>query len=158
MKPFRVTYYKTVLFKYLKFFLRRGSFLSEEPFELINKMFYYHESETDETRIDQKPLLGDTKLAELIRIETNPIYVNECYFKKTSMAHSYQANESVELSLISSVVRQTEADCLYGLFVISFDTRLGNTIEWQVPVDLNLKNIEFKAMCSGFHLMENDLV
>ena len=121
-------------------------------------MFYYHESETDEIRIDQKPLLGETKLAELIKNEINPIYVNECYFKRTSMAQSYQENESVELSLTSSQVKQVESDCLYGLFVISFDTRLGNTIEWQVPGDLNLENIEFKAMCSGFHLVENDLV
>lgn len=45
---------------------------------------------------------------------------------------------------------------LLGIFVVSFDTRLGNIIEWQIPTDLNLKNIEFKAMASGLHLTTND--
>jgi hypothetical protein len=47
---------------------------------------------------------------------------------------------------------------LLGIFVVSFDAKLGNLIEWQMPANLDLKHIEFKAMASGFHLISNDLV
>jgi hypothetical protein len=47
---------------------------------------------------------------------------------------------------------------IYGIFVVAFDTRLGNVIEWQVPSNLNLEKVEFKAMASGFHLIKNDVV
>lgn len=50
------------------------------------------------------------------------------------------------------------ADNLLAIFVVSFDAKLGNMIEWQVPADVDLKHIEFKAMASGFHLISNDLV
>lgn len=50
------------------------------------------------------------------------------------------------------------ADNLLAIFVVSFDAKLGNLIEWQMPRDLDLKHIEFKAMASGFHLISNDLV
>lgn len=57
--------------------------------------------------------------------------------------------------------RQQHADIsenLLGIFVVSFDTKLGNIVEWQIPENLNLERIEFKAMASGFHLIQNDVV
>jgi hypothetical protein len=57
--------------------------------------------------------------------------------------------------------RQQQADIrenLLGIFVVSFDTKRGNTVEWQIPQELRLERIEFKAMASGFHLIQNDLV
>ena len=47
---------------------------------------------------------------------------------------------------------------LLGAFVVTFDTRQGNMIEWQLPMNLNLDQVEFKAMASGFHLVQKDLV
>jgi hypothetical protein len=47
---------------------------------------------------------------------------------------------------------------ILGVFVVSFDTRVGNTIEWQIPETIDLKHVEFKAMASGFHLIQRDLV
>ena len=47
---------------------------------------------------------------------------------------------------------------LIGIFVVSFDTRQGNVIEWQIPENLNLEHVEFKAMASGLHLVKKDLV
>jgi hypothetical protein len=48
---------------------------------------------------------------------------------------------------------------LYGVFVIAFDTRLGNIIEWQISDnDFNFSRIEFKAMPSGVHMMKDDLM
>jgi hypothetical protein len=47
---------------------------------------------------------------------------------------------------------------LLGIFVVAFDTRQGNLVEWQMPESLNLDQIEFKAMASGFHLVQKDFV
>jgi len=120
----------------------------------------YHESEKEETNLDSKPLLGDLKLAELFSSETRPIYVNECCVKKASaMSDSYQAGLISEVALDENEnLVEAAAATLCGLYVAAFDTRRGNVIEWQIPESLDLDNVEFKAMASGFHLMENDLV
>ncbi|GAB6032592.1 hypothetical protein CHUAL_011483 [Chamberlinius hualienensis] len=44
------------------------------------------------------------------------------------------------------------------LFVVAFDTRAGNIIEWSIPEDIDLEGVEFKAIPSGSHNIENDLV
>lgn len=59
---------------------------------------------------------------------------------------------------ISSSLSHEIKNNLLGVFVVAFDTRHGNTIEWQAPKNLNLDQVEFKAMASGFHLMQRDLV
>lgn len=61
-------------------------------------------------------------------------------------------------SLINFDPNADIAENLLAIFVVSFDAKLGNVIEWQMPHDLDLKHIEFKAMASGFHLISNDLV
>ena len=61
-------------------------------------------------------------------------------------------------SLINFDPNADIAEHLLAIFVVSFDAKLGNVIEWQMPHDLDLKHIEFKAMASGFHLISNDLV
>ncbi|CAF0995502.1 unnamed protein product [Brachionus calyciflorus] len=50
------------------------------------------------------------------------------------------------------------ADSLKAIFVCSFDTRLGNVLEWQYPREVNLDKIEFKALASCLHLTQYDLV
>jgi hypothetical protein len=47
---------------------------------------------------------------------------------------------------------------LFGLFVISFDTKLGNIIEWKISDNLSFSQIEFKAMPSGIHSMKDDFM
>ncbi|XP_065182397.1 DENN domain-containing protein 11-like [Sycon ciliatum] len=49
-------------------------------------------------------------------------------------------------------------DVVTGIFVVSFDTHKGNTVEWKSPESLNLAGLEFKAMASGFHTVSDDYV
>jgi len=47
---------------------------------------------------------------------------------------------------------------LTAVFVVTFDTRSGNIIEWVYPINLNLDGIEFKSLPSGSHKLQNDFV
>uniref|UniRef100_A0A224YWY7 Protein LCHN n=1 Tax=Rhipicephalus zambeziensis TaxID=60191 RepID=A0A224YWY7_9ACAR len=47
---------------------------------------------------------------------------------------------------------------IVGVFVIAFDTRAGNTVEWWAPDDLDVSGIEFKAMTSGAHRVHTDFI
>lgn len=125
-------------------------------------MLHYHETENEENHIDNQPLLGEQKLSKLLETESNPIFVNECVYKRTSPLSNYSAyldeNENV-LEESMELRNKLKSRCnMCGLFVVAFDTKHGNLIEWQIPKSLNLENVEFKAMASGFHLMENDVV
>lgn len=134
------------------------------------KMLCYHESELDEFNLDKKPLLGDLRLDSLCRNEIRPIYVNECYIKNSNKLTDYMVNTQ-EASKIGVIMDENDNEVIYeaneefnlcgklcGLFIAAFDTKLGNIIEWQIPSNLDLEHVEFKAMASGFHLMESDLV
>ena len=35
---------------------------------------------------------------------------------------------------------------------------LGNIVEWKMPETLDVSGLEFKAIASGFHLLEDDYV
>jgi hypothetical protein len=35
---------------------------------------------------------------------------------------------------------------------------LGNVVEWIYPEEMNLEGVEFRAMASGFHTVENDFI
>lgn len=125
-------------------------------------MLHYHETEKDEYHLDNQPLLGELKLNELLEAEASPIFVNECVYKRASPLSNYSAyldeNENV-LEESIELKNKLKSRCnMCGLFVVAFDTKYGNLIEWQIPESLNLDNVEFKAMASGFHLMENDVV
>ncbi len=76
------------------------------------------------------------------------------------------ANPTMDHSLISlrkqrsaspPPLNDTLVDLL-AIFVVTFDTRFGNVIEWQEPAELDLRGVEFKAMASGFHLVSTDFV
>ncbi|XP_003742824.1 protein LCHN [Galendromus occidentalis] len=45
-----------------------------------------------------------------------------------------------------------------GVFVVAFDTRHGNIVEWFAPDDLDINGIEFKAMASGAHRTTTDFI
>ncbi|XP_060083226.1 DENN domain-containing protein 11-like [Ylistrum balloti] len=52
----------------------------------------------------------------------------------------------------------SETDHIVCVFVVTFDTRSGNMIEWCMPEDFDLDGVEFKAMVSGSHTMTKDFV
>ncbi|ESN92365.1 hypothetical protein HELRODRAFT_89630 [Helobdella robusta] len=47
---------------------------------------------------------------------------------------------------------------LTAVFVVAFDVKTGNIIEWQQPEKLNLSGVEFKALVSGSHNTTSDFV
>ena len=121
------------------------------------KMLSYHETKTDELILDNEPLLSDLKRHEYLIKEKHPIFVNECYYK--NMIKTYQVldeNENVCKRELGEMITQNET--ISGIFVVSFDIRLGNMVEWQIPSELNLEGVEFKAIASGLHMVQNDIV
>ena len=92
------------------------------------------------------------------------IYIDEYYITKFDLSTNNSSDNTMNISSSSFVIPYNyESEIgqnLLGIFVVSFDTKLGNVIEWQIPdkSDLNLDNVEFKAMASGFHLVQNDFV
>ena len=59
-------------------------------------------------------------------------------------------------SLAENISRSDER--LTGIFLVSFDTKQGNIVEWSMPSGLDLSMIEYKAMANGFHLVDRDFV
>ncbi|TNN00775.1 DENN domain-containing protein 11 [Takifugu flavidus] len=51
-----------------------------------------------------------------------------------------------------------EKDQIVAVFVVTFDTRSGNMVEWCLPHDINLDGVEFKSMASGSHRITNDFI
>ncbi|OZJ03121.1 hypothetical protein BZG36_03868 [Bifiguratus adelaidae] len=45
-----------------------------------------------------------------------------------------------------------------AVFVARFDTTKGNIIAWQFPADIALEGVEFKAICSGLHNVNSDMI
>ena len=99
------------------------------------------------------------------------ICIDEYYSNKYEKLGSAMSDENIECAKDGNVKCAPSMDKhqsrlqhgdisenLLGIFVVSFDTKLGNVIEWQIPESLELDRIEFKAMASGFHLMQNDVV
>ncbi|XP_035645706.1 DENN domain-containing protein 11 [Oncorhynchus keta] len=51
-----------------------------------------------------------------------------------------------------------EKDQIVAVFVVTFDTRSGNMVEWCLPQDVNLDGVEFKSMASGSHRIAKDFI
>ncbi|MBN3297565.1 DENN domain-containing protein 11 [Amia ocellicauda] len=51
-----------------------------------------------------------------------------------------------------------EKDQIVSVFVVTFDTRSGNIVEWCLPQDINLDGVEFKSMASGSHRIASDFI
>ncbi|XP_061826163.1 DENN domain-containing protein 11 [Nerophis lumbriciformis] len=51
-----------------------------------------------------------------------------------------------------------EKDQIVAVFVVTFNSRSGNMVEWCLPHDINLDGVEFKAMASGSHRITNDFI
>ncbi|XP_039625999.1 DENN domain-containing protein 11 [Polypterus senegalus] len=51
-----------------------------------------------------------------------------------------------------------EKDQIVAVFVVAFDTRSGNIVEWCLPQDVDLEGVEFKSMASGSHRISSDFI
>ncbi|KAK4520755.1 uncharacterized protein ATC70_006635 [Mucor velutinosus] len=62
----------------------------------------------------------------------------------------------------TSTIVQEEArkisNNIVAVFVVEFDVHKGNVIEWQYPPEFDLKGVEYQAICSGLHRVENDII
>ncbi|XP_064417151.1 DENN domain-containing protein 11 [Latimeria chalumnae] len=53
---------------------------------------------------------------------------------------------------------EVEEDQVVAVFVVAFDTRTGNIVEWCLPQDVDLEGVEFKSMASGSHKIQSDFI
>ncbi|XP_070370887.1 DENN domain-containing protein 11 isoform X2 [Equus asinus] len=51
-----------------------------------------------------------------------------------------------------------EEDQVVAVFVVTFDPRSGNMVEWCLPQDIDLEGVEFKSMASGSHKIQSDFI
>ncbi|KAL7370586.1 hypothetical protein ABVT39_004894 [Epinephelus coioides] len=65
---------------------------------------------------------------------------------------------SREVSLEDRMVKWEEKDQIVSVFVVTFNTRSGNMLEWCLPKDMDLEGVEFKAIASGSHRVTTDFI
>lgn len=137
-------------------------------------MLYYHENENDEITLDSEPLIkynnnSNNNLNKYCVTSDISICIDDYYFNKYDTMSSIENSRHIDqYSRTSNLYKFMEykecnqedeiAENMLGIFVVSFDTKLGNIIEWQIPENLNLEHVEFKAMASGLHLIQNDMM
>ncbi|KAJ0012508.1 hypothetical protein NQD34_016842 [Periophthalmus magnuspinnatus] len=63
-----------------------------------------------------------------------------------------------EVALEDSMVKWEEKDQIVSVFVVTFNTRTGNMLEWCLPKDMDLEGVEFKAIASGSHRVSTDFI
>ncbi|ORX46306.1 hypothetical protein DM01DRAFT_1386276 [Hesseltinella vesiculosa] len=56
------------------------------------------------------------------------------------------------------VVMTENIEDIKALFFVRFHYQRGNELAWQYPPDAELKGVEYQAICSGLHLVENDVI
>ncbi|XP_050398253.1 DENN domain-containing protein 11 [Patella vulgata] len=78
--------------------------------------------------------------------------------KLISSGNDKTLSETISISGSTSVTTLTELDNIVAVFVVAFDIRSGNVIEWCIPEDTELDGVEFKAMASGSHTLDRDFV
>ncbi|XP_074644724.1 DENN domain-containing protein 11-like isoform X2 [Tubulanus polymorphus] len=77
---------------------------------------------------------------------------------RTGLPGHQDGVERGTISASTSASNLTDADYIVSIFVIAFDTRTGNMVEWCLPEDADLDGVEFKAMASGSHTLHRDFV
>ncbi|XP_061663461.1 DENN domain-containing protein 11-like [Syngnathoides biaculeatus] len=63
-----------------------------------------------------------------------------------------------EKPLEDRMVTWEEKDQIVSVFVVTFNTRTGNMLEWCLPKDMDLEGVEFKAIASGSHRVTTDFI
>ncbi|XP_061617451.1 DENN domain-containing protein 11-like [Phyllopteryx taeniolatus] len=63
-----------------------------------------------------------------------------------------------DMPLEDRIVTWEEKDQIVSVFVVTFNTRTGNMLEWCLPKDMDLEGVEFKAIASGSHRVTTDFI
>lgn len=70
----------------------------------------------------------------------------------------YSNGNDNRINISSSPLPALAADNIVAIFVVTFDPRSGNMMEWCLPEETDLDGVEFKAMASGSHTLMRDFV
>ncbi|XP_078424297.1 DENN domain-containing protein 11 isoform X1 [Cetorhinus maximus] len=73
-------------------------------------------------------------------------------------AESWSPGSEREAAAAPGAQQQEEEEQVVAVFVVTFDTRAGNIIEWCLPHEVDLEGVEFKSMASGSHRINSDFV
>ncbi|XP_042153973.1 DENN domain-containing protein 11-like [Oncorhynchus tshawytscha] len=95
----------------------------------------------------------DTSLSSRSTIPTPAEWDAQCPDKDDHTPASGQGEVPHDI-----MVKWEEKDPIVAVFVVTFDTRSGNMLEWCLPGDMNLEGVEFKAMASGSHRVSSDFI
>lgn len=98
---------------------------------------------------DRAPLLSDDEPIDGYSTYTNISCQMKCQLGPVLPSTDNRTSDEAGDKTVYDIV---------GVFVIAFDTRAGNTVEWWAPHDLDVSGIEFKAMTSGAHRVHTDFM
>lgn len=98
---------------------------------------------------DRAPLLSDNEPIDGYSTYTNVSCQMKCQLGPALPSMGNRTSDEAGDKTVYDIV---------GVFVIAFDTRAGNTVEWWAPQDLDVSGIEFKAMTSGAHRVNTDFI
>ncbi|OQR76879.1 protein LCHN-like [Tropilaelaps mercedesae] len=122
---------------------------------------------------DKSPLLLDDSVVEAVAVQRQDSSLANhlptgtqsaiCGFDTFDPAIICTAEQLSQLSGGKAFATEPDASDellsdVVGVFVIAFDTRHGNTVEWFAPEELDVNGIEFKAMASGAHRTSDDFI
>ncbi|KAI8759431.1 DENN domain-containing protein 11-like [Biomphalaria glabrata] len=105
-------------------------------------------------------MASDERLPLLNEDETRdyPLYTPKSLVPQSLGPFRDVQGDKINISASSSATTLAEHDSIIALFVVAFDTRSGNIVEWCIPEDTELDGVEFKAMPSGSHTLFSDFV
>ncbi|XP_030626181.1 protein LCHN-like [Chanos chanos] len=104
-----------------------------------------------EKRSDGAPLLDwqeDNSISSPVRDEQ----------RQASNAQTLPRPGEADVAKEHEQVNWETKDQIVAVFVVTFDTRSGNMVEWCVPHDIDLDGVEFKSMASGSHRVSSDFI
>eukprot|EP00794_Sanderia_malayensis_P018903 gene18903-20805_t len=74
-----------------------------------------------------------------------------------NIAFDKESSQAQNVALVEES-NDNEHDFIMAIFVVVFDTKRGNEIEWKASGNINLDGVEFKALVSGSHNVTEDFV
>ncbi|XP_070574662.1 DENN domain-containing protein 11-like [Ptychodera flava] len=113
---------------------------------------------------DKAPLLVNIEEEPPIEYNDPREKIKELYMQEAGLAvpvvgtGQNDQDDTINISASNSVCDLTEQDQIVAIFVVAFDTRSGNIIEWCLPEEIDLEGVEFKAMASGSHKIDSDFI
>ncbi|GBB97021.1 hypothetical protein RclHR1_00290019 [Rhizophagus clarus] len=109
--------------------------------------------------------LEDTDKASTKNLQPKDKFVNTINIDsdaKNTESRNLENNESISPKTAEpSPMNESQSDHVsnvVAIYIVRFDTKKGNMVEWQYPEDFDLKGIEFQALPSGLHAVSKDII